>query len=595
YYTAPWLARRLIQASGYSGVLGERFLDPSCGAGVFLVEAIRRALAATDPCSADPRARCRDILANLVGYDANPLAVLAARASYVMTLADLLPGVGPVNIPVELRDSVLDPTEAVEPFDYVVGNPPWIAWDHLPAEYREATKPLWHRYGLFSLSGSEGRHGGGKKDLAMLLLYVAADRYLKHGGRLAMVVTQTVFQTRGAGDGFRRFRLGAEGAWLGVVEVHDLVEIRPFDAANWTATVVLEKGRPTVYPVPYVKWKRADAGLSCSCPSARTATQRYDAWPVDPRRPTAPWFLWPSAWSDGEGRNPLEALVGPSDYQAHLGANTGGANGVYWLSLVERAESDLMLVRNLPDRGKHRGPPVEHLVEAELVHPLLRWGDVSRFRAVPHAHLLLVQDAHTRRGIDEAAMRQRYPNALAYLTRFQETLCRRAAYRRYQGRGPFYAMYNVGPYTLAPCKVVWRRMDRRIRAAVVEPTEHPWLGARPVIPQETCVFVATESSDEAHYLAAQLNSAIVGFLATAHGVRGGKGFGTPGVLEYLGIRRYDPATLEHRELAALSRHAHAEAAAGNDLSAIEERIDRLVAGLRGLPWRHVARMREEFA
>jgi hypothetical protein len=217
----------------------------------------------------------------------------------------------------------------------------------------------------------------------------------------------------------------------------------------------------------------------------------------------------------------------------------------------------------------------------------------ARFRAVPRAHLLLVQDARTRQGIDEASMRQRYPNALAYLTRFRETLCGRAAYRRYQGQGPFYAMYNVGPYTLAPCKVVWRRMDRRIRAAVVEPTEDPWLGPRPVIPQETCVLIAPESSDDAYYLAAQLNSAIVGFLAAAHGVRGGKGFGTPGMLEHLGIRRYDPATPEHRELAALGRQAHAQAAAGEDLSAIEARMDRLVGRLRGLPWRRVTRMREE--
>ena len=59
----------------------------------------------------------------------------------------------------------------------MVGNPPWIAWDNLSDEDRQATKPLWERYGLFSLSGSEARHGGGKKDLSMLMLYAAADRY----------------------------------------------------------------------------------------------------------------------------------------------------------------------------------------------------------------------------------------------------------------------------------------------------------------------------------------------------------------------------------------------------------------------------------
>ena len=154
-----------------------------------------------------------------------------------------------------MRSSILGPELAG--FDFVVGNPPWIAWDNLPGDYREATKPLWQRYGLFSLSANEARHGGGKKDLSMLVLYAAADRCLRDGGRLGMVITQTLFQSKGAGDGFRRFRIGDDGPPLGVLRVDDLVDVRPFgDAANWTSVLVLQKGIPTSYPVPYVKWAR---------------------------------------------------------------------------------------------------------------------------------------------------------------------------------------------------------------------------------------------------------------------------------------------------------------------------------------------------
>ena len=75
-----------------------------------------------------------------------------------------------------------------------------------------------------------------------------------------MVITQSVFQSKGAGDGFRRFRLGDEGARLRVLRVNDLVALRPFrGAANWTATILLEKGSPTAYPVPYVRWSPAAA------------------------------------------------------------------------------------------------------------------------------------------------------------------------------------------------------------------------------------------------------------------------------------------------------------------------------------------------
>ena len=77
-----------------------------------------------------------------------------------------------------------------------------------------------------------------------------------------------------------------------------------------------------------------------------------------------------------------------------------------------------------------------------------------------------------------------------------------------------------------------------------------------MIPQETCVLVACDTSDEAHYLCAMLNSAVVNEIVAAHSVRGGKGFGTPGMLDYLPIRRYCPDDPRHVVLASLSRQAH---------------------------------------
>jgi hypothetical protein len=162
----------------------------------------------------------------------------------------------------------------------------------------------------------------------------------------------------------------------------------------------------------------------------------------------------------------------------------------------------------------------------------------------------------TRTGIAEDVMRREYPRTYRYLQQFAPLLRSRAAYRRYQGQKPFYSMYNVGPYTVAPIKVVWRRMERMIRAAVVEPLDDPLLGRRPLVPQETCVLIACASAEEAHYLCAVLNSERVNALVAAHSVVGGKGFGTPGMLEYLGLRRFDSRDRRHAALAAYSRRAH---------------------------------------
>ncbi|MDY0167020.1 MAG: N-6 DNA methylase [Thermoguttaceae bacterium] len=586
YYTPDWLADHVLEQAGWPGDPGARLLDPACGSGTFLVAAIRELRRTCRP-HVTRQEQLDHILARVAGFDLNPLAVLTSRANYLIAVRDLLPAAGAVPVPVFCCDSICDEPPAFalgdeELFDLLVGNPPWIAWDNLPASYRRATLPLWRRYGLFSLDGNAGRHGGAKKDLAMLLLYATADRFLREGGRAAMVLSQTLLHTHGAGDGFRRFRLGPEGCPLAVLRVDDLSRLRPFpEAANCTATLLLEKGRPTVYPVPYVRWLPGKEHGKQGGPGSPRV--EHFAEPVDPARPGSPWFVRPRAL-----RTPLHQLAGPSDYTARLGANSAGANGVYWVELLGPAAGGGVLVRNLAGAGRRQVEQVECVVEPALLFPLLRWGDVARYRARPAAFLLLPQDPGTRAGLAPDVMQARYPRTCDYFARFEPLLRRRAAYRRYQEDRPFYSMYNVGPYTLAGIKVVWRRMDSRLTAAVVEPVDHPLLGRRPVIPQETCVLVDCATSDEAHYLCALMNSATVGFLVAAHSVAGGKGFGTPGILTFTRLRRFDPGCEIHRRLAAASRAAHSAAATGGGrdgsagVAGFQQEIDAAAAALWGL-------------
>lgn len=99
-------------------------------------------------------------------------------------------------------------------------------WEHLPEGYRDNIKPLWEEYNLFTLSGAEGRLGGGKKDISMLFTYSSVANYLEEGGKLGFVITQSIFKTQGAGDGFRQLRytsVDSEETWyLKPLMVHDL-------------------------------------------------------------------------------------------------------------------------------------------------------------------------------------------------------------------------------------------------------------------------------------------------------------------------------------------------------------------------------------
>jgi hypothetical protein len=176
-------------------------------------------------------------------------------------------------------------------------------------------------------------------------------------------------------------------------------------------------------------------------------------------------------------------------------------------------------------------------------------------------------------------MRRTFPKTYSYLLQFKDILLKRgsSSVKKLMETGAFYSMFAIGSYTLAPVKVVWRRMDRQINAAVVSEVNDEYLGKRPVIPQETCVFVPCESPSEAHYLCAMLNSSVINFIAKSHSVEGGKGFGTPSMLDFLPIKRFNPHEPIHAELAELSREAHALTVCEKDISSIQRKIDSLVA------------------
>jgi len=84
----------------------------------------------------------------------------------------------------------------------------WINWENLPDEYRQRTAYLWTRYPTFREEGPQEQARRCKDDLSVLMLYVAADQYLKAKGRLGFVITQTILKTEGGGEGFRRLQLG---------------------------------------------------------------------------------------------------------------------------------------------------------------------------------------------------------------------------------------------------------------------------------------------------------------------------------------------------------------------------------------------------
>lgn len=518
HYTPDWLAAHVLDEVGYRGQASRSLLDPCCGSGSFLIQAL-------------VRQQGKKQHPMICGMDLNPLAVLTARINYLLHAPWLLDGDREIELPILQRDAILAADDGLfaepmpwsaESFSFVVGNPPWVNWESIDADYREATGPFWHRYGLFVHQGMDVILGKGKKDLSTLITIVAADRYLACGGKMGFLITQSVFKSGGAAEGFRRFELPG-GTGLKVLKAEDLAGVKPFpDAAARTAVLYLKKGEPTQYPIPYFRWDAIKAG-------ERPVRVRLAAEPSESGNSASPWLTGPS-----KAMPALRKMLGVSAYQGREGANTGGANGVFWVEVLDRPEPGLVRIRNLAKNARNRIESVEAVIEDALVFPLLKGNDVERWHAVPSAHILMTQDPFTRRGIRLPMMRRNYPKTLAYLDRFQPILKERAAYKRYfKEQDAFYTMFDVGEYTFAPVKVVWHRFGSRLRAAVVIGRD------RPVICQETHVQVECAGEEEAWYLAGIMNSLPIEAAIKGFSMVGGKNFGGTGMIKQLAIPRYD--------------------------------------------------------
>jgi hypothetical protein len=82
--------------------------------------------------------------------------------------------------------------------------------DKRPEEYRERSRDLWVRYGLYNGRGKNVRFL--KDDISVLITAVVIDRFLVEGGIMSFVLRQAIFKSEKNGARFRRFRLGDCGA-----------------------------------------------------------------------------------------------------------------------------------------------------------------------------------------------------------------------------------------------------------------------------------------------------------------------------------------------------------------------------------------------
>lgn len=393
--------------------------------------------------------------------------------------------------------------------DLVVGNPPWVRPHAVPAALRESLRERFvtARHAAWE-SGAEaagaGRGFASQVDLAALFTERAV-QLVRPGGVVALLLPSKLWSAL-AGGGVRDL-LARRTQLLAVDDWGDAAA--GFDAVVYPSSIVarrLASAAATSAPAPADECVRPPA----EAPSPLRLTMHRDgsarAYVLDPaalaldQTPGAPWLLLPPDVRDAFAA--LERAGVPLAASAFGRPMLGVKSGCNDAFLVETGPSDGAAVR--VHNGEAAGA-----IERALLRPVARGEHVRPWALATDAGTHAIVWTHAPHGAPRAVLP---PLATAWMQHW-----RRRLEARTDGRGgPWWALFRTDGARDDRPRVIWGDIGRAPRALVLP------VGDR-TVPLNTCYVVRAPSEEDAHALAALLNSGLVAswLCAVAEPARGG--------------------------------------------------------------------------
>ncbi|MFX0179959.1 MAG: N-6 DNA methylase [Candidatus Hodarchaeota archaeon] len=202
FYTSQHLVKMMVE-DFYE--FGNKILDPACGSGSFLVEILLKILNSNFPKELKKKA-----IANVYGFDINPLATLTTKINLVLILSEFFEYDEYKNYEQKVAFmNSLFPTQEDErnyirmeklknSFDLIIGNPPWLTYkDIQDKSYQTKIRTL-----AESLNIKPPSQYITHIELATIFFYAIPKRFLKLNGKIFFVITKSVLN----GDHCYKFR-----------------------------------------------------------------------------------------------------------------------------------------------------------------------------------------------------------------------------------------------------------------------------------------------------------------------------------------------------------------------------------------------------
>jgi len=421
--------------------------------------------------------------------------------------------------------------------DVLIGNPPWIVYRHLSAEMKDRLREALQSYGLWI-----GRNLATQQDMFALFWARGAERYLREGGTLALVLPYAVLNApvfAGMRDGsLQRVKVAITGAW-GLERVWPIFGAQSGSSTTSTCVLFGARDRDDAVPATIERYvgvlPRRDANES----------EAFDALQLT-RVP------WPRP----------RTLIAVSPYRQRFRA--GASLFPRRLVLVEHAAAgrlgsrrDAPRVRgrigNLDKKPWTDVTPPEGPVERQFLRRIALGESVAPYRVldlatgvVPMENGAILKatgaDERGHRGL-AAWLRDAEAKWNEHSNKDAGGKARMSFAERLDAMGMLRAQANR-----VPLRVLYTKAGTRLSAC--------WLADDDVIIELQAYWCSAHSVEEAAYITAVLNANVV--LDRVRdlqpvGQRDPRHFDN--LVWTLPIPEYDPAEVLHADLAAAAQHA----------------------------------------
>jgi hypothetical protein len=361
-------------------------------------------------------------------------------------------------------------------FDAIVGNPPWVRLHRIPVDVRRRLRATFAVFARASWEhGAEaaraGRGFAAQVDLAALFVERSLD-LLREGAPLALLLPAKLWRSL-AGGGVRR--LVAERGT--VVALEDWSELTgTFDAATYPSLLVVRRERAPSQPRDIaLAIRRRDGSLQWTLRRSALGFDADDA---------APWLMLPPP-----ARETFDRLrdAGTALHETSIGRPTLG---------VKCGCNEAFIVR-----------AADAPIEDAMLRPVVRGEYLARWRVIERGETIIWTHAADGRPLPVLP-----PRARRWLERWRPRLAGRTDVRG----SCWWSLFRTAAADCRRTRVVWADMGKTPRAAVIRPGDA-------LVPLNSCYVVACDREDDAHALAALLNSPVAAawLNALAEPARGG--------------------------------------------------------------------------